>query len=169
MAQSITNLTEIDTSSDAGFEFSFKWPVRTKEAINAFVKCAPNKKLTSAVTTNSFSFKGEKINFDWYVEAYPNGGSWKGAANFFIVATRVHDMPRATTVDIKALTMTHSISIPDLHIFNKFSNKFSEQTYLGWKTIDPNHNIKNDVFTKYNVAKHGGFDIIAQRYNDLDF
>ena len=112
--------------------------------------------------TNSFNFHGEEIIFDWCIEAHPNGASSNGTANLFIITTWIDDMPRAKTVDIKALTISHSISIPDLHILKKCTDKFSEQTYLGWKTINTRDNIKNDVFTKYNIAKYGGFEIIAK-------
>ena len=158
-------LIEIDTSTDVGFEFSFKWPVRTPEAIDAFVKCDPEKPVTSAIATSSFNLNGEEINFDWYVAVYPNGRPLlKGASGLVIAETNIGNMPRAKTVDIKVLTISHMISLPELHILHKGTSDFGHDppAYMAFSTIHSGNKIKSDIFTKYNVVKRKGFDIIAK-------
>ena len=83
------HLIEIDTSGSPGFQFSFNFPVRTPEMINAFVHCEPDTKLESELTTNSFLLGDEETCLDWYICAYPNGYTccWEDSSSLFVVSS----------------------------------------------------------------------------------
>ena len=158
-----TELFEIDTSHMSGFQFSLKWPIRTPEAIDAFVNCEKNKGLRSGITTNFFQLGQEKIALNWHLTAYPKGDTdtWEDSENLVIITTFLDLIPRAKVVDIKSLEITHSTWIPEIHFSQRYTNVFHRDR-LGWNGIHPSDKINNNVFTKYNVMEHGGFDINAK-------
>ena len=123
--QNDSSLT-IDTNGTQGFQFSYTWPVRTPEIINAFVYCDPDTKLASKMITNSFKLNNEDIVLNWYIYAYPNGytPTWENTSDLFILSILIPHLPISKTLRIKSLRMRHLVSIPQLHILESRPNNF---------------------------------------------
>ena len=39
------------------------------------------------------------------------------------------------------------------------TSTYSDETFLGWTTLQEEYQVTKDIFSKYNIAKRGGFDI----------
>ena len=128
--QNDSSLT-VDASNTPGFQFSYIWPVRTPEMINAFVNCAQDTELTSKMITNSFQLDNEEICLDWYISAFPNAYTQKNSSNLVIMSILLAHLPVSKNVHIKSLRITHLISIPQLHILIKRTNDFENKNCLG--------------------------------------
>ena len=151
---------EIDTSSIAGFQFKYTWSIRTEEEINAFVNCNADVSLKSPLVTYSFKLDQEEISLDWYIIACPNGTkALKDSTNLFMISDHIVELPPAKSIEITSLKISRVVSIPELQILEKSTYNFDNKPYLGYFAIADSHNINKDVFSKYNVAKRGGFDI----------
>ena len=166
MAQEAKNdgLIQKDTSSDVGLEFSYKWSIRTPEMISSFTKCEPDTTVTSPFITSSLEFDGEQTTMDWYIIAYPNGNlkHWENSSNLFMIVVRVVALPRVRSMEIKSLRMRHWVNIPQLNIVHSQTHNFDTKSGLGGATIGSPQKINKAVFSRYNVEKNGGFDILMK-------
>ena len=155
-------LLEIDTSSDVGLEFSYKWSIRTPELLENFVSCKPCGTLRSPLLTNSFKFNGETMSLDWYIVAHPNGYTMKNSPNRFVISTVIANLPRSKMMKVYSLTISHIISIAELNILGKDQDEFGTETFLEYNTISAFDNIDKNILSKYDVINSGGFDIDAK-------
>ena len=131
--------------------------------IDAFLSCEPNTRLVSSSITSTFTFNQEKITLEWYIFANPNGSKFweEESRNLFLAAVNITNLPRSKRMNIISLKMKHILNIPELGILKENTSNFRLHS-LGFYTIPKSDKINKNIFSKYNISDHGGFEINAR-------